>query len=50
LNTSILSEERREYAQKEYNEAVEIIRKWGGISPPTILIKANKTRRYIKKR
>ena len=44
LNTSILGEEKREHAQKEYNEAVEMIRKWGEASPLTILIKANKTR------
>ncbi|MHA1834317.1 MAG: class I SAM-dependent methyltransferase [Candidatus Baldrarchaeia archaeon] len=37
LNASLLSEEKR-----EYNEAVEMIRKWGEASPPTILIKATK--------
>ena len=37
LNTSLLSEEK-----KEYNEAVKMIRKWGETSPPTILIKAIK--------
>jgi len=40
LDTSLLSEEKRERAQKEYYEAVEMIRKWGETSPPTILIKA----------
>jgi len=42
LNTSLLSEEKKEYVQKEYNGAVKMIRKWGETSPPTILIKAIK--------
>lgn len=37
LNTSILSVEKKKCAQKEYNEAVEMIGKWGEASPSTIL-------------
>lgn len=40
LNSSSLPEEQREKAQKEYNEAVEAMKKWGETSPPTMLIEA----------
>ncbi|MEA2090285.1 MAG: methyltransferase domain-containing protein [Thermoproteota archaeon] len=42
LDASSLTEREREEAQKAYDKAVEIIRKWGDASPPAILVKATK--------
>jgi len=40
LNTSTLPEERRAEAEREYNEAVESVRKWGEASPPALFVEA----------
>jgi ubiquinone/menaquinone biosynthesis C-methylase UbiE len=42
LNTSLLKKEQIEKAQKEYNEAVDLIRKHGETSPSTLIIKVTK--------
>jgi len=42
LNTSLLKKKQIEKAQKEYNEAVDLIMKHGETSPPTLIIKATK--------
>jgi ubiquinone/menaquinone biosynthesis C-methylase UbiE len=42
LNTSLLKKGQIEKAQKEYTEAVDLIRKHGETSPPTLIIKATK--------
>lgn len=40
LNTSSLPEEQRVEAEREYNQAVEAIRKWGEASPPALYAEA----------
>jgi cyclopropane fatty-acyl-phospholipid synthase-like methyltransferase len=42
LNTLLLKKEQIEEAQKEYNEAVDLIRKHGETSPPTLIAKVTK--------
>ncbi len=42
LNPEKLDDKIREKALREYNEAIEMIRKRGEVSPPIILIKAKK--------
>lgn len=42
LDTCSLTEREREEAQKAYDKAVDMIRKWGDASPPAILVKATK--------
>jgi len=42
LNTSLLKKEQIEEAQKEYTEAVDLIRKHGETSPPTLIVKVTK--------
>jgi len=42
LDTSLLKKEQIEKVQKEYNEAVDLIRKHGETSPPTLIIKVTK--------
>ena len=44
LNTSRLKKEQVTTAQKEYAEAVEMVKKYGETSPPTAIIKATKHR------
>jgi len=38
LNTSSVPEERRAEAAREYNEAVQAVKKWGETSPPVLLV------------
>lgn len=45
LSISSLNEKNEKKAQKDYNEAIKMIRKWGEASPPVILIKAIKNTR-----
>jgi len=40
LNTSTLPEEQRAEAAREYNEAVEAVRRWGEASPPALFVEA----------
>jgi cyclopropane fatty-acyl-phospholipid synthase-like methyltransferase len=42
LNTSLLKKEQIEKAQEEYNKAVDLIRKHGETSPPTLIVKVTK--------
>jgi ubiquinone/menaquinone biosynthesis C-methylase UbiE len=42
LNTSLLKKEQIEKAQKEHNEAVNLIKKYGETSPPTLIMKVTK--------
>jgi ubiquinone/menaquinone biosynthesis C-methylase UbiE len=42
LNTSLLKEEQIEKAQKEYTEAVDMVKKHGETSPPTLIVKVTK--------
>jgi ubiquinone/menaquinone biosynthesis C-methylase UbiE len=42
LDTSLLKKEQIENAKKEYDEAVDLIRKHGETSPPTLIVKVTK--------
>jgi ubiquinone/menaquinone biosynthesis C-methylase UbiE len=45
LNTSTLKKEQVEEAEKEYNEAIDRVKKYGETCPPAVIIKASKRSR-----